>query len=323
MSRETYDPFKDETLGQPRPRQAPVRIDWKRVARMMAEGIRPPAVAAALGIAEDRIWRHLTRSASFRFRLCQEVERQRLLDQLDFGRANREAAIAASRQPGAVETLQWQSEQAGLAGSAADPAGVRLAVDGLGRSGRRRPGRASQAPLEETQQAKDRFVAAMRADLAAAQRGIERDLARRQRAPAPMPAPKPAPKPAPVPARTGESGAGPTRTAVTGPASTRMGTDEPAPTQTGTIGPDSTRTGADGPAPTRIGPVPPDQTVAGRWPAKPLDPPPPSWDLPNGQRPSRASLYRSIIDLPGPDWPPPADPQLDDPLPDEPPAAAS
>lgn len=94
MSVERYDPFKDETLGQKPKRKSPIRIDWRDIARRMAEGEQPRAIAASLNLPEDRIWRHLSRSLHFQAELQRAADRQQLLARLTFGAAGQAAARA-------------------------------------------------------------------------------------------------------------------------------------------------------------------------------------------------------------------------------------
>lgn len=56
-----------ERLAETRPaRRTRRRISWLRVAHRLAAGGQPDAIAAEAGIAEERIWQHLERSAHFR-----------------------------------------------------------------------------------------------------------------------------------------------------------------------------------------------------------------------------------------------------------------
>lgn len=75
-----------------------IRIDWKRGAALLVGGETPDAVAAALGITEDRLWRHLRRSARFQFLLRQARETQLLLGRLQLEAASNAAAIRCARQ---------------------------------------------------------------------------------------------------------------------------------------------------------------------------------------------------------------------------------
>lgn len=123
MSGTRYDPFKDESLGAPRKRKPPTRIDWRGIARRMAGGETPREIAAALGLAEDRIWRHLNRSPKFLKDLDQETRRQRLLTQIAFHSAGPAAAYAHLSASSGEDTARWLAEQTGLAGNSAAPDG--------------------------------------------------------------------------------------------------------------------------------------------------------------------------------------------------------
>lgn len=41
-------------------------VDWRHAARLWVKGIAPAAIAAELGISEERLWVHRERSARFR-----------------------------------------------------------------------------------------------------------------------------------------------------------------------------------------------------------------------------------------------------------------
>lgn len=75
-----------------------VRIDWKRGAALLVAGETPDAIAAALGITQDRLWRHLRNSARFQFLLRQARETQLLLGRLQLEAASNAAAIRCARQ---------------------------------------------------------------------------------------------------------------------------------------------------------------------------------------------------------------------------------
>lgn len=89
VRRPGYDPFKDEYIHRRPPsasspsaaarsigRARPKLIDWRRAAKLLAQGQTPEAIAAALGIAEGRIWRHWRKSRRFRFYIQQAFERR-------------------------------------------------------------------------------------------------------------------------------------------------------------------------------------------------------------------------------------------------------
>ncbi len=75
-----------------------VRIDWKRGAALLVAGETPDAVAAALGITQDRLWRHLRNSARFQFLLRQAREAQLLLGRLQLEAASNAAAIRCAQK---------------------------------------------------------------------------------------------------------------------------------------------------------------------------------------------------------------------------------
>lgn len=62
------------------PRWRRTWIDWPKAARMIAEGGQPETVAAALGISEERVWRHLETSDRFRDLVRQATLRRQLLE---------------------------------------------------------------------------------------------------------------------------------------------------------------------------------------------------------------------------------------------------
>src|SRR3546814_21030964 len=67
------------SAGAPGPAPRPyTKIDWKQAAALIAGGRTVEATADALGLAPERIWRHLNRSLRFRFYLRQAIQRQRL-----------------------------------------------------------------------------------------------------------------------------------------------------------------------------------------------------------------------------------------------------
>lgn len=158
-----YDPFKDETLGTPaepplpkKKRRPATRFDWKAVARRLAEGERPAAIAAGGGPDEDRIWRHMKRSLRFRFYIRQALERQRLLAELQLGAAGPAALVSRSRQADSLdgETLR-------LLEAAGDEAAPNLAqqVEQLGETGGPPPNMALRKRIAAEKRQMDAFVA--------------------------------------------------------------------------------------------------------------------------------------------------------------------
>lgn len=136
-------------VSKPR-RKSPVRVDWKAVARLWAGGARPEAIAAQVGIDEDRLWRHLRHSPRFPRLLADEMERRRLQAEIEFGIAGRAAALDASRQADGRDMAPWQVAETGLGGAAgaADLVGrLRQAAGGRPRS-KARPARPAATPTD-------------------------------------------------------------------------------------------------------------------------------------------------------------------------------
>lgn len=151
------------SVAAPRPkRKSPTRIDWKGIARQLAEGARPTTVAAAAGIEEDRLWRHLRASLRFRFYLAQALERQRLLAGLQLGAAGRSAALSRSLNP---ESLDSDLLRCLLAES--QPDGIAQQVEQLGATGQRPPNMAFRRRIAAERRQMDAQVAAIRAECAA------------------------------------------------------------------------------------------------------------------------------------------------------------
>lgn len=152
------------SAGTPMPaakpkRKSPVRIDWKEIARRLAEGARPAAVAAAAGIDEDRLWRHLRASLRFRFYLSQALERQQLLAELQLGVAGRSAALSRSLQP---ESLDGDLLKCLLAESGSG--GIAKQVEQLGATGQRPPNMAFRRRLAAERRQMDAQFAAIEAE---------------------------------------------------------------------------------------------------------------------------------------------------------------
>lgn len=151
MTANQYDPFKDESLGQ-RPqkqtRKSPIRVDWRAIARRMAEGEQPRAIAASLDLPEDRIWRHLNRSPKFLKDLRQATDRQRVLAQLAFQSAGPAAALAQLGTPADDEAARWLADRTGLAGEGDLAGQLRESTRSTRRAATARP-KASPAELAE------------------------------------------------------------------------------------------------------------------------------------------------------------------------------
>lgn len=129
-----------------------VRIDWKRGAALLVAGETPDAVAAALGITEERLWRHLRGSARFQFLLRQARETQLLLGRLQLEAASNAAAIRCARQAekppaGLFEQLKSSSTPAWAQPSLADGRDMVLRLaDSLRRAPKRAPRAVVKAP---------------------------------------------------------------------------------------------------------------------------------------------------------------------------------
>lgn len=73
-------PHPDHPFPDQRPAAAPKRtrrrIAWTRGARLLGRGESPASVAAALGIEEERLWRHLKASRRFKRLLAETLDLQ-------------------------------------------------------------------------------------------------------------------------------------------------------------------------------------------------------------------------------------------------------
>ncbi|QDO98302.1 hypothetical protein FNB15_13930 [Ferrovibrio terrae] len=148
-----------------------VRIDWKRGAALLIDGETPTAVCAALGIDEDRLWRHLRGSLRFQYLLRQARERRRLLGQLKLETVSREAVVRLARsadRPDAmliaqlVQTAQGQDWGEGITENSD-------VIARLADSGRRPPNQAFRKRLAvERKQMDAEFESYCRADAARA-----------------------------------------------------------------------------------------------------------------------------------------------------------
>ncbi|MFC3676852.1 hypothetical protein [Ferrovibrio xuzhouensis] len=82
----------DEPGARPVRRRRPRLIDWRRGARLLAEGLPVAAVAAALHIDPEHVWRHLETSHRFR-----RYVRQALGQQPDSETPDSESVVQAKR----------------------------------------------------------------------------------------------------------------------------------------------------------------------------------------------------------------------------------
>jgi hypothetical protein len=192
------DPSTEQSVTQSpshRPRRkSPIRIDWKDIARRLAEGGRPAEVAAAAGIAEERVWCHLRSSLRFRFYLSQALERQRLLADLQLGAAGRSAALARSLQPESLDSDLLRCLLAETGGGE-----IARQVEQLGATGQRPPNMAFRRRLAAEKRRMDAEVAAISAEFEA--------LTGRPRS-----SQQASEETAPVPAEAGEAGRSATAT---------------------------------------------------------------------------------------------------------------
>lgn len=129
-----------------------VRIDWKRGADLLVAGEAPGTVVAALGITEERLWRHLRNSARFQFLLRQARETQQLLGRLQLEAASNAAAIRCAQKAEKPPAALFEQFKTSSAPAWAQPSSIdgrdmvlRLA-DSLRRAPKRPPRAATKAP---------------------------------------------------------------------------------------------------------------------------------------------------------------------------------
>ncbi len=78
----TYPQAGDPVAGatsDPVPRKTRRRIDWRRGARLLAEGKPPEEAAVALGIDGERFWRHLETSPAFQQQVVAAIRQRNAL----------------------------------------------------------------------------------------------------------------------------------------------------------------------------------------------------------------------------------------------------
>ncbi|WP_300304369.1 hypothetical protein, partial [Ferrovibrio sp.] len=222
LPRETYDPFKDETIHHKKPRKKPVKVDWKLAARRVAEGAGLAVIVAELGITEEHFWRHLRRSLRFRFLLQQAVERRAGLIALQ-SRAALPAAVldrclqADSLDGSLLSALLTDTE---AVRSSDSPAGDSSGLIGhLAETGCRPPNMAFRRRLAAEKRQMDATFAVIKAEAAALRSG----------------------PPANEPARTEPNPNEPQRT--------KTNPDEPQRTETNPSEPERSETNWNGPKP--------------------------------------------------------------------------
>lgn len=96
-----------------RPPRAYTRIDWKTAVDLLADGHSAVQAATAIGISEDRLWRHWQRSQRFRNHVQASVERRRGLLGLQLGPAAA-AALARCRAPDGLAARETEPDAAML-----------------------------------------------------------------------------------------------------------------------------------------------------------------------------------------------------------------
>lgn len=157
----------------PSGRKRPVTIPWREVACRLAEGARPGAIAADLGLAEERIWRHLRKSLRFRFYLRQAMERQRLLAGLQLATLGQTALLSRGLDAATLdgELLRLLAEAAQRQDSDGDALGQQ--IEQLGQTGAPPPNMALRRRLSEERQRMDLQMQVWQAQDAARQSAAE------------------------------------------------------------------------------------------------------------------------------------------------------
>jgi hypothetical protein len=142
----------------PSGRKRPVSIPWREIACRLAEGAKPAAIAAGLGLPEERIWRHLRNSLRFRHYLKQAVERQRLLSGLQLAALGQRALLARGLTPESLDgdLLRLLNEAAHPREEPACDVGQR--IEQLGKTGARPPNMAFRRRLAEEKRRMDQQV---------------------------------------------------------------------------------------------------------------------------------------------------------------------
>lgn len=139
----------------PSGRKSPVTIPWREVACRLAEGARPAAIAADLGLREERIWRHLRKSLRFRFWLRQAMERQRLLAGLQLTTLGQTALLSRGLESATLDgdLLRLLAESAQRQDSDGDDLGQQ--IEQLSQTGAPPPNMAFRRRMSEERQRMD------------------------------------------------------------------------------------------------------------------------------------------------------------------------
>ncbi len=268
----TSDPVTaaETTAANPTPsgRKRPVAVPWRDIACRLAEGAKPAAVAADLGLQEERIWRHLRKSLRFRFYLRQAMERQRLLAGLQLATLGQTALLSRGLQPESLDgdLLRLLDEAAQRQEPGCDLA---QQIEQLGKTGERPPNMAFRRRMAEEKRLMDLRVETWRIQEAA-------------RAAA---ATAPASPEAEVPERPETNSGEPVRSATNAsePVRSETNTNEPLRSETNAGEPVRSETNA-GEAP-RTAATPPEPQPALRlqWTRPPKPRQPPMQALPPGR----------------------------------------
>lgn len=188
--------------GAAPPKRPYTKIDWKRGAKLLAAGLDAEDVAAALGIDEDRLWRHLHRSLRFRFLVRQAAERRRQLCELQVDIAAPAMVRHCALDRGAAPDPAMLREVTGYAAARAAARQEKTAPDplqALADSGQRPPNQAKRRRLMARQEEHDVEAAGI---IAVARTALEQYRAGQAQADAAAAAPVPA-APSPLQAARG------------------------------------------------------------------------------------------------------------------------
>jgi hypothetical protein len=160
--------LRPDGVGAPQPdparstRKSPVAIPWREIACRLAEGAKPGAIAADLGLVEERIWRHLRKSLRFRFYLRQAMERQRLLAGLQLATLGQTALLSRGLNPESLD-----GDLLRLLHEAAPDSDLGQQIEQLGKTGEPPPNMAFRRRLAEEKQRMDLQMEVWRAQDAA------------------------------------------------------------------------------------------------------------------------------------------------------------
>jgi hypothetical protein len=136
----------DPSVARPA-RRRPKLVDWRRAARLLADGSSPEEIAATVGIDEAHFWRHLRNSLRFQFYVRQARDRRRLLGRLQLELVAGDAVLRGLRNAERLDRdmLAWATATAGLQDGAVDESDTDLIAQ-LGATGRMKTGRMKRAP---------------------------------------------------------------------------------------------------------------------------------------------------------------------------------